>query len=101
MSNPVIEIRYETDEDSVESTCELDSIEEARSMAHAMVDELFNKGDASKCNHILITTQYGDYWEALADDMVCQSGLFDCRSLTLAQQRMVESFINHVVKNNG
>jgi hypothetical protein len=101
MSKPIISIRYEKNDESgepttVESTCEINTIEEAREMAHAMVDEIFNKGDASKCNHLLITTQDNDYWTALEDDWICQSGLFDCRKLTLAQQRMVERFINHV-----
>lgn len=102
MERPLItlEIRYENELTSAESgvTYDLQDQAGAKQMAHAMVDEWFENAAMAYSNHILITSSEKEYWSDIETDMLGQPGVFDCRKLTLAQQRMVESFINHVVK---
>lgn len=95
-----LEVRYECNDISVESglVYGLDQEKAAKQMAEWLVDEFFFKADFSKSAHILITANEAEYWHDIETDMLGQPGVFDCRKLTEAQQRMVESFINHVVK---
>jgi hypothetical protein len=96
-------IRYEYDDISVESSKSFELTQElkAKQLAEWFVDEWFFKADLKKSAHILITSNEADYWSDIECDMLGQPGVFDCRKLTEAQQRRVESFINHVVHHNG
>ena len=102
MERPLItlEIRYENELTSAESgvTYDLQDLVGAKQMAHAMVDEWFECGAMAYSNHILITSNEKDYWGDIECDMLGQPGVFDCRKLTRVQQRMVEGFINNLVK---
>lgn len=93
-------IRYENDETSAESEVPFtfNDISGAKELALATVEEWFKKGDTKYVNHILITCNGDEYWRDIETDMLGQPGVFDCRKLPLAQQRMVEGFINNLVK---
>ena len=93
-------IRYENDETSAESEVpfNFNDITKAQEFALATIKEWFQKGDTKYVNHVLITCNGDEYWNDIETDMLGQPGVFDCRKLTLDQQRMVEDCINNLVK---
>jgi hypothetical protein len=96
-------IRYENDETSAESEVpfNFNDITKAKEFALATIEEWFQKVDTKYVNHVLITCNGDEYWNDIETDMLGQPGVFDCRKLTKAQQRMVERFINHVTKRDA